>query len=418
MIAILALAGRLQYEKEFEAIQKEWTENGRLRHLLLTSWPPLQTMYPPEWEDSPGLRSATGSIQWENVAEIDHQWKRDQQWGMGKTKALREALTWPVPHDMTSDGSKCIVCFNPFGPEGCYQLGTCKHGFHPCCLIPLMIRRRACPICTAPLHPRLYLTFGLREFMPRGWAYDPREFDQDFQLGDFLEKPLEWVWQLHMSQLEMWYHYEPTDLLKRPKTIMQAADLLYPGKPVDDGIRQYFYQMCGHYYDRRKGQLVPGENPNPVNSQGLPATPSDVLAGLPNWNRVADGSSEMIYEQGYHTKRLQILALEEMLCKILPATKKWLDKKGPRPMPKEPPCRQRLLSSGASTSGTSGATARSATPPGNSRRNSSGTRLNPSQSAPPSRVPTPPIQPSEDPTQPGHGSTASGSGETLQLDDS
>lgn len=229
---------------------------------------------------------------------------------------------------------------------------------------------------------------------------------------------MEWVWQLHTSQLEMWHQFQPTDLLKKPRTIMQAADLLYPGKPVDDGIRQYFYQMCKHYYDRRKGQQVPGENPNPVNSQGLPATSADVLAGFPGGYTRATSSREMDYEQGYHTMRLEILALEELLCKILLATKRWLDKKGPRPKPKEPSCRGRLLSSGASTSGTSGATPRSATPPGNSTRNASRTRLNPSQSAPPSRVPTPPIPPSEGPTQPGHNSAASGSGDTLQLDDS
>jgi len=49
-------------------------------------------------------------------------------------------LLWPNPSSFIWDGSLCLfIRLNPFGPEGRMHLGTCKHLYHPFCLICLMI---------------------------------------------------------------------------------------------------------------------------------------------------------------------------------------------------------------------------------------------------------------------------------------
>ena len=42
---LLAIARARQYELEFKGIQQEWNCNGRMRNMLLTSWPNEETMY-------------------------------------------------------------------------------------------------------------------------------------------------------------------------------------------------------------------------------------------------------------------------------------------------------------------------------------------------------------------------------------
>jgi hypothetical protein len=50
---IFAIARARQYEAEFKAIQEEWVVNHRLRALLLTSWPLIDTMYDDKWPIDP-----------------------------------------------------------------------------------------------------------------------------------------------------------------------------------------------------------------------------------------------------------------------------------------------------------------------------------------------------------------------------
>src|SRR5450759_4737966 len=55
----------------------------------------------------------------------------------------------------------CQVCFDPFGPEGAFQLGSCSHVFHVGCIQHSALHRMDCPLCQAPLPRRFYELFGM-----------------------------------------------------------------------------------------------------------------------------------------------------------------------------------------------------------------------------------------------------------------
>ena len=137
---LLAIAGARHYEAEFESIQSEWNRNNRVRHMMLTLWPEDEKMYPITWDDQdPPLTLRSGSINWKQVEEEDHHWDVEQTHVSGHMAGHK---LWPNPHSMVSDGSRCIVCQAPFGPEGCFQVGSCGAQFHPHCRITHMIKRR------------------------------------------------------------------------------------------------------------------------------------------------------------------------------------------------------------------------------------------------------------------------------------
>ena len=147
-MAVLNITKTAQMESELGRIQGAWIEDGRFRNLLLTSWPEIESLYDDEWPTK-----ASGSIDWENVENPLSNWRRTDGW-------------WQVTHPMVDDGDICILCNYPFGPEGCWQLGTCRCKFHVQCLIPHMLSKRKCPICGSPFHARLYEMFGIRRLMP------------------------------------------------------------------------------------------------------------------------------------------------------------------------------------------------------------------------------------------------------------
>ena len=169
-----------------------------MRNMLLTSWPDEETMYHHNWwfADLPA-RMPNGSIDWKLVKEADHHWNVDEMHAYPDS-AVGQKL-WPNPHIMVSDGSVCAYCQSPFGPEGCYQVGSCGDQFHPQCLIRNMIGRRHCPHCRSPYHPRLYLQFGLRDYMPTHLVYNPENFP--FDLHEFDGDNVEWSWKYNCSKV-------------------------------------------------------------------------------------------------------------------------------------------------------------------------------------------------------------------------
>ena len=80
---------------------------------------------------------------------------------------------WTTPTKFVFDGTTCCICFNAFGPEGGFIVGTCEHMYHPICLIAHMVIQRRCCQCKAPFHERLYELFGLYPYMPPSWEHNP-----------------------------------------------------------------------------------------------------------------------------------------------------------------------------------------------------------------------------------------------------
>ena len=72
------------------------------------------------------------------------------------------------------DGTICCICFNGFGLEGCYSLGTCEHIYHLIFLITHMLIQRRCFQSKAPFHEKLYKLFGLCPYMPPSWEHNPK----------------------------------------------------------------------------------------------------------------------------------------------------------------------------------------------------------------------------------------------------
>ena len=121
---LLAIAQARQYELEFEGIQQEWNCNGRMHNMLLTSWLDEETMFHDNWWfANPPTWMPNGSIDWKLVKEADHHWNVDEMHAYLYNMVGQKH--WPNPHIMVSDGSVCAYCHSPFGPKGCYQVGSC-----------------------------------------------------------------------------------------------------------------------------------------------------------------------------------------------------------------------------------------------------------------------------------------------------
>ena len=189
-----------------------------------------------------------------------------------------------------------------------------------------MIKRRQCPHCRAPFHARLYMQFGLKDYMPKHWVYRP--WDILFTLGSYDGQNIEWDWKYNRAKLELWKDQVAGAWTRDPSMIVEAADLLYPNKPPNYGMKQFFYQTLGYYYDKAQSQIVRGRNPTPYNYAGeLATTNADLVADggdLPGRHE----QSELLLEENYQGHRLHMQAMDALLHKISPETLRWL-KGGP-----------------------------------------------------------------------------------------
>ena len=166
---------------------------------MLTSWPEDEHMYHNRWDITNEWTLPNGSIDWRQVTDPDHHWDVTQVHEY--PFRMRGELLWPNPHTMVFDGTACAICQCPFGPEGCFQVGLCGAQFHPQCLIWNMIKNRQCPHCRSPFHPRLYLQFGLRDYMPNDWVLKPWDFP--FDLQEFDGENIEWSWLYNCANVEL-----------------------------------------------------------------------------------------------------------------------------------------------------------------------------------------------------------------------
>jgi hypothetical protein len=73
----------------------------------------------------------------------------------------------------------CQLCFDPLGPEGAFQLGSCGHTFHIGCIQQSAVHCMRCPQCQVPLPRRFYELFGLQAEMPIGYEFNEWNFPLD-----------------------------------------------------------------------------------------------------------------------------------------------------------------------------------------------------------------------------------------------
>lgn len=325
---LLSMAKARQYEAEFESIQREWNRNHRLRNLMLTSWPDQEHMYPSRWDDEDDLKLPNGSYDWRQLTDSDHHWDVTQVHEY--PYSMRGELLWPGPHPMVFDGTKCAICSNPFGPEGCFQVGSCGGQFHPPCLIESMIRRRQCPHCRSPFHPRLYLQFGLRDYMPKDWVVRPTDYP--FNLCEFDGTTVEWNWLFNCTTVELWNDNKDGEWTQNPRQIMYVADELFPNKPPNHGMKRFLYQTFGWHWDATTMQIQRGVQPPFYNAAGEPSISEHELEEDAHEMPVErDSHFEAHLEQSYHNARTQLEAVEALLNRVTDdAVLRWLNG-GPRP---------------------------------------------------------------------------------------
>ena len=235
---------------------EEWNRNARLRSLLLTSWPLEETMYPPEWA-ADAYQAPHGSLYWHLIENEIHNFDADKQHDYRASH--RRMKMWPNLHPMMADGSRCTLCQNPFGPEGCFTVGSCEAQFHPPCLISYMIKKRSCPHCRSPFHSRLYLQFGLLKYMPSNWVCDPKYFS--FPLGEWTGQEMEWSWRQQRSKVENFHREEDGEWITDPTQVLYAANELYPGKPNTHGLKGFFFQTLNWHYHKPSQTLWQGIHP-------------------------------------------------------------------------------------------------------------------------------------------------------------
>ena len=238
---------------------------------------------------------------------------------------------WPNPHPMLADGSRCTFCQNPFGPEGCFTVGSCGAQFHPPCLIFCMIKKRSCPHCQSPFHSRLYLQFGLLKYMPSNWMCDPKDFP--FPLNEWHGSEMEWSWRHQRSKVENFYREEDGEWITDPTQVLYAANELYPGKPNTHGLKGFFFQTLNWHWHEPSQTLRPGIHSPFWASSGEPARSTASIqqdaALLPHLVHSSE-AEELHWEESYHRRRLMYQAIDAILNRVGPEVMRWLEG-GPKP---------------------------------------------------------------------------------------
>ena len=158
-----------QLALDFEKIDQQYKKNTQ-RGWGLTSWISPDDMFP--WDNPLTIRTRSGHTildcrqlgwEFENATSFHH---------LSNPSQAGQKL-WATYAKFVFDGTTCCICYNAFGPEGGFCLGTCEHMYHPICLIAHMVIWRHCCQCKAPFHERLYELFGLCPYMPPSWEHNP-----------------------------------------------------------------------------------------------------------------------------------------------------------------------------------------------------------------------------------------------------
>lgn len=157
-----------------------------------------------------GERGDNGSIDWGN--EVEEEWAPYLTMNAAVDPDAKAVLRPGYAPKWMSDGTKCSMCLNPYGPEGVYVLGHCGHMFHVTCLLEMALSSRGCAECKAPLSRRFYELFGILGEMPLGYEYNRWNLPLDQEPHHFLN-------YRHWGKLMAW------DPSKRRHTLYTSTDV-------------------------------------------------------------------------------------------------------------------------------------------------------------------------------------------------
>ena len=286
-------------------------------------WPLEETMYLPEWATN-AYQAPSGSLYSHLIEDETHNFDAEKQHDY--PASLRRTKMWPNPHPMVADGSRCTLCQNPFGPKGCFTVGSCGAQFHPPCLISYMIKKRSCPHCRSSFHSRLYLQFRLLKYMPSNWVCDPKDFP--FPLGEWSGAEMEWSWRHQRSKVENLHREEDGEWITDPTQVLYVANELYPEKPNTHGLKGFFFQTLNWHWHEPSQTLRQGIHPPFYASSGKPARSTASIqqdvAHLPHLGNSSE-AEELYWEEMYHRRRLMYQTIDAILNRIGPEVMRWLE---------------------------------------------------------------------------------------------
>ena len=166
---------------------------------------------------------------------------------------------WAVPAKFVFDGTTCCICYNAFGPEGGFSFGTCKHMYHPICLIAHMVIWQRCCQCKAPFYKQLYELFGLCPYMPPSWEHNPETtLGMPSRWGD----DLVWNWKMSAHTLNKSAFSFAIGWENDHQEIMRVENSIIKGNSrMAIGVRNFFYQCFKGYWDSENQRFQFGTHP-------------------------------------------------------------------------------------------------------------------------------------------------------------
>jgi hypothetical protein len=174
---------------EYKIISNKYEENNARRDFGLISWVHLNELYP--WKEML-IKKINNELCIMDKGKLG--WNYENAMSYHNLLGAPSMKLWPNPSRFLLNGTEYAMCMNGFGLEGRFHLGSCKHIYHPVCLISLMVARRRCVLCKAPFHECLYKLFGLTLYMPINWEYSPENL---LGLHHAWGEDLVWSWRHH-----------------------------------------------------------------------------------------------------------------------------------------------------------------------------------------------------------------------------
>ena len=103
---------------ELKKIGMEYQDNNVRHNFGLMSWAHSDELYP---EDIPHVPNSS-NIDWSKM-EFDHE-NVMSSYDLQENPLNKSRKLWQKPAKCLLDGETCSVCFNQFGPEGAWALGS------------------------------------------------------------------------------------------------------------------------------------------------------------------------------------------------------------------------------------------------------------------------------------------------------
>ena len=241
---------------EFKKIDEDYLTHNKRRNFGLTSWANAEDMFP---SNMPMQETNSSLIDWAKL-DFDHE-NATSCHDLQMKPQVKSRKLWPNPQPWVLDGSvTCMVCLNPFGPEGGWALGSCTHMFHPMCLINIFLVRRFCPVCKSPFHERLYEVFGLTPYMPPSHERNPLNTEGECYRNQWGEDLL-WSWRANTHSTFKNDISASLGWENDHKEIVRVCKKLIGSAPSDQGKRNFFYQTLDGYWDANNNRFQFGTHP-------------------------------------------------------------------------------------------------------------------------------------------------------------